>query len=59
MKTLGILIIMIMIVIVGMFPIIISFVTFNFWYIFLYFIWWLPTIVIGNILISIFEIFSK
>jgi hypothetical protein len=40
---------------VWMFPVIISFVTWNFWYIFLYIIWWVPATMITGIAVSVSE----
>ena len=43
------------IVIVWLFPVIISFVTWNFWLILLYFIWWLPASFITGLILVLTE----
>lgn len=43
------------VVFIWAFPIIISFYTFNFWYIMLYFIWWLPSMIFSKMISIIFD----
>jgi hypothetical protein len=44
---------LLLIVAIVLYPVIIGFITWNFWYIFLYFVWWIPayflTAIIGII----------
>jgi hypothetical protein len=55
MKTTLMIICLIVILLTWAFPVIISFYTFNFWYIMLYFIWWLPAIIFTKIITIIFD----
>jgi hypothetical protein len=55
MKSILMTICVIIIVFIWAFPIIISFYTFNFWYIMLYFIWWLPSMIFSKMISIIFD----
>jgi hypothetical protein len=41
---------------IWLFPIIIAFITWNFWYIMLYIVWWVPAYILTNIIIAIVEL---
>jgi hypothetical protein len=55
MKTTIRLILILIIVVVWMFPVIISFYYENFWYCFLYLIWWIPASMIMGLMLAIEE----
>lgn len=42
-------------VIIWLFPVILSFSLWNFWYIFLYIVWWLPASILSGIISVIVE----
>jgi hypothetical protein len=48
-------IVILFVIIIWLFPIIISFIICNFWLIFLYFVWWIPAIFLTKFLLIIFE----
>lgn len=55
MKNLLQVILLVLILITWSFPIIISFYTFNFWYIMLYLVWWLPSQILTNLIVAIYD----
>jgi hypothetical protein len=56
MKAIIIILLALSVIGVWAFPIIISFCTWNFWYIFLYFVWWIPASIYAKIIQLGFEI---
>ena len=56
---LGLLIFLAGSIVLWIFPIIISIYLENFWYVFLYIVWWLPAVFIQMILHTIFEIMEE
>lgn len=55
MKNLLQVILLVLILITWSFPIIISFYTFNFWYIMLYLVWWLPSQILTILIMTIYD----
>jgi len=50
---------LLLVVIAWLFPVIISFCTYNFWYVFLYFIWWFPASVVTGLVVTITDELCK
>ena len=53
------LLIIIILIGVWLFPVWISFITWNFWYIFLYFVWWVPALFISGFLKPFYDTINK